>query len=311
MYARDINKFFVFRSVNMKILLRITIVLAVIVFGMVGAKIGYYEYTHKSGYAAVTVNANKVTATIPVTEYQTKPPEATPTDAPKSLLVEVPEKFVLFTAENTSGSPKGSTVEVPDLSDSVFIGDSVSLGFSRYCAKKGLMKDTTFLTAGSYSVSHALSTSTAENKGFQHPMYKGKETPVRKAVEEIKPENIYICLGINDIAESGVEGTVKNYCKLINHFRESVPDAKIYIVSTTFLVDDAQKVNLNNLNLSNLNQNLKLLCLKHDNLEYIDIMSHLQDEKFALEPKYCSDKYIHQTDSAYAVWAEQLGAKKQ
>lgn len=297
-----------FRSVYMKILLRITLIFAAVVVCMVGAKIGYYEYTHRSGYAAVTVSANKVTAAHK-TEYQTKPPEATPTDAKEPVKVEFPDRFVIYTAEDSTGSPQGSTVEKPDLSDSVFIGDSVSLGFSRYCAKKGLMKDTVFLTVGSYSIGHALSTSTAEDKGFKHPMYKGKEMPVRTAIAEIKPKNVYFCLGINDIVDSGVEGTVKNYCKLINHVREDVPDAKIHIVSTTFLVESAQKKNLNNLNLSNLNHNMKLLCQKYDNLEYIDIMSSLQDEKFALKAEYCSDEYIHQTDNAYAVWAEKLGAK--
>ena len=293
----------------MKILLGITIVIAVIVFGMVGAKIGYYEYTHRDGYAAVTVSSNKITAVNP-TEYQTKPPEATPTDAPKKLTIEIPDRFVIYSAEDSKGSPQGSTVEKPNLSKSVFIGDSVSLGFSRYSAKKGLMKDTVFLTAGSYSLEHALSNDVSEDKGYQHPMYKGKETPVIKAVAEIKPENVYICLGINDIAGSGVEGTVKNYCKLINAIRKELPDANIYVVSTTFLVESAQKTNLNNLNLANLNHNMKLICLKHDKLEYIDIMSALQDEKFALKSEYCSDEYIHQTDSAYAVWAKMLGALK-
>lgn len=274
---------------------------------MVGAKIGYYEYTHRDGYAAVTVSANKVTA-VHSTEYHTKPPEATPTDAPKNIPVEIPERFVLYTSEDSKGSPQGSTVEKPDLSKSVFIGDSVSLGFARYCAKRGIMKDTVFLTAGSYSIEHALSNSIAENKGYSHPLYKGKETPVVKAISEIKPENIYICLGINDIAVSGVEGTVKNYCKLINSARKEVPDSNVYVISTTFLVETAQKTNLNNLNLANLNHNMKLLCLKNDNLDYIDIMTPLQDEKYALSAEYCSDEYIHQTDSAYAVWAKMLGA---
>ncbi len=274
---------------------------------MVGAKIGYYEYTHRDGYASVTVSANKVTA-VHTTEYQTKPNKATPADAPKFTAIEIPERFVLYTSADSKGSPQGSTVEKPDLSKSVFIGDSVSLGFARYCAKKGIMKDTVFLTAGSYSIEHALSSSVAENKGYSHPLYKGKETPVVKAVAEIKPENIYICLGINDIAGSGVEGAVKNYCKLINAIRKELPDADVYVVSTTFLIESAQKTNLNNLNLANLNHNMKLLCLKNDNLEYVDIMTPLQDEKYALGAEYCSDEYIHQTDDAYAVWAKMLGA---
>lgn len=294
----------------MKILFRITLVIAAVILCMVGAKIGYYEYTHHDGYSAVTVPANKITA-VHSTEFHTKPSEATPTNAVKSDKVEIPEKFILYSLEDSKGSPKGSTVEKPDLSNSVFIGDSVSLGFARYCAKKGIMKDTVFLTAGSYSLEHALSNSTAEDKGYSHPLYKGKETPVIKAISEISPKNVYICLGINDIAGSGVEGTVKNYCKLINSIRKEEPEANIYVVSTTFLVESAQKTNLNNLNLANLNHNMKILCLKNDNIEYIDIMTHLQDEKYALSAEYCSDEYIHQTDDAYTVWANALGATQQ
>ncbi len=291
----------------MKILFRTALAIAAVVICMVGAKIGYYEYTHRDGYSSVTVPTNKITA-VHSTEYHTKPTESTPTDAPKNNEVKIPERFVLYTSEDSKGSPQGSTIEKPDLSESVFIGDSVSLGFARYCAKKAIMTDTVFLTAGSYSLEHALNSSIADDKGYSHPMYKGKETPVVKAITEIKPKNIYICLGINDIANSGVEGTVRNYCKLINAIRKELPDADIYVVSTTFLVETAQKTNLNNLNLANLNHNMKLICLKNDNLEYIDIMTLLQNEKYALSAEYCSDEYIHQTDSAYAVWADVLGA---
>lgn len=301
----------------MKILLRITIAVAVVVLGMVGAKIGYYEYTHRDGYSSVTVPANKITA-VQSTEYKTKPPEtvattaiittaAPTTESANPTLPEITAESINI-IENPIGSPVGSTVEKPDLSNSVFIGDSVSLGYSRYCAKKGLMPDTVFLTAGSYSVRNALSNNLSSNKGYRHPMYKGKETPVTKAVKDIQPDNVFICLGINDIAISGVDGTVENYCKLISKIRNEVPDSTIYVVSTTFLVSQAQKQKLNNHNLANLNHNMKKICEETDKLEYIDIMSALQDENNALKAEYCSDEYIHQTDAAYAVWAQRLGA---
>ncbi len=305
----------------MKTLLKITVAVAVIIFGLVGVKIGYYEYTHRDGYASATTSANKVTA-VHTTEYKTKPPEtvattvmqttapvtaAAPTEAPKPTLPGITAEVVTY-LENSLGTPVGSTIEKPDLSDSVFIGDSVSLGFSRYCAKKGLMSDTVFLTAGSYSVKNALSDNMSSNKGYRHPMYKGKETPVAKAIADIKPKNVFICLGINDVAITGVDGTVNNYCKLISKIRNEVPDSTVYVVSTTFLVQQAQKKNLNNHNLASLNHNMKKICEETDKLEYIDIMSALQDENNALKAEYCSDEYIHQTDAAYAIWAQRLGA---
>lgn len=304
----------------MKILLKITIAVAVIVIGLVGIKIGYYQITNRDGYSSVTVPTNKVTA-VQTTEYKTKPPEtvattlpvttAAPTEAPtkepKPTLSELTAATITY-LENSLGAPVGSTVEKPDLSNSVFIGDSVSLGFNRYCAKKGLMTDTVFLTAGSYSVRYALSDNMSSNKGYRHPMYKGKETPIAKAIAEIQPDNVFICLGINDVAISGVDGTVEDYCKLISRIRNEVPDATIYVVSTTFLVQQAQKKKLNNQNLASINHNMKKICEETDELEYIDIMSALQDENNALKAEYCSDEYIHQTDAAYAVWAQRLGA---
>ncbi len=297
----------------MKILFRITIVIAVIILCLVGGKIGYYRYNNRDGYSAVTVANGNITATA-TRIYETMPPAttlpATETDAIKAPpSVTPPIEYILFTAENNIGTPKGSTIEIPDLKNSVFVGDSVSLGFSRHMARKGLMSDTVFLTAGSYSVRNAMSLNMNENKGFNHPLYKGKEAPLLNTLEEIKPDNIYFCLGINDIAVTGVEGTVKNYCKLINEVWKASPNATVYIVSTTFMVDAAQKTNLNNLNLANLNHNMKKLCEEYDKLEYIDIMSSLQDEKFALSGSYCSDGFIHQSNTAYEIWAEKLGAK--
>lgn len=286
----------------MKILAKASVITALIVVFAVAFKVGYHEYNRQKVISQAT---GVFTAPSTLASSQTSESSTF-----SSLVSEVlpPKDFIVFTEENTSGSPVGSTTDTIDLSHSVFVGDSVSLGFSRYCAKNGKLADTTFLTAGSYSVAYALSTRQGENKGFSHPLYKGKETPLKTAVAEIKPDNVFLCLGINDIALTGVEGTVKNYCLLINEIRKIVPLAHIYIVSTTFMVDAAQKTNLNNLNLANLNHNMKQLCTEYDNLDYVDIMSALQDAKFALAGKYCSDGFIHQSNSAYAVWLEKLGA---
>lgn len=292
----------------MKITALIAVIIAAIIFGAVGFKIGYQEYLsrERAERIAVAMQQNTYVPQLHSTAPPTMPPT---TQVPKPAEVLPPEEFIVFTAENTTGTPVGSTTDSPNLENSIFVGDSVSLGFARYCAQKGIMKNTTFLTAGSYAVHYALSTDVSENKGFNHPMYKGKETPLRQAVAEIRPDNIYFCLGINDISGFGVEGTVKNYCKLINAVREINPDIHVYIVSTTFMVDDAQKTNLNNLNLANLNHNMKAICEKYDNLDYIDIMSALQSEKYALSGSYCSDGFIHQSKSAYVIWAEKLGAE--
>ena len=288
----------------MKILLRITIVLAVIIIGTVAFKAGYSHYTWHNLEQAQTGVFTKPPATLPPTTTT----EPTTQAAADTELVP-PEKYIIQTLDNTTGTPVGSTVEKADFENSVFIGDSVSLGFSRYCMRNGKLKDTNFLTVGSYSVASALSMDMSANKGFSHPMYNGKETPLKTALEEIKPKNAFICLGINDVAIYGVDGTVKNYCKLINMIRKINPEVHVYVVSTTLMVDNAQGRNLRNIGIINLNHNMKQLCETNENLDYIDIMSALQSEDFALSGSYCSDGYIHQSNSAYKIWLEKLGVE--
>lgn len=288
----------------MKILLRITIVLAVIIIGTVAFKAGYSHYTWHNLEQAQTGVFTKPPATLPPTTTT----EPTTQAAADTELVP-PEKYIIQTLDNTTGTPVGSTVEKADFENSVFIGDSVSLGFSRYCMRNGKLKETNFLTVGSYSVASALSMDMSANKGFSHPMYNGKETPLKTALEEIKPKNAFICLGINDVAIYGVDGTVKNYCKLINMIRKINPEVHVYVVSTTLMVDNAQGRNLRNIGIINLNHNMKQLCETNENLDYIDIMSALQSEDFALNGSYCSDGYIHQSNSAYKIWLEKLGVE--
>lgn len=288
----------------MKILLRITIVLAVIIIGTVAFKVGYSHYTWHNLEQAQTGVFTKPPATLPPTTT-TEPT----TQASADTELVPPEKYIIQTLDNTTGTPVGSTVEKADFENSVFIGDSVSLGFSRYCMRNGKLKETNFLTVGSYSVASALSMDISANKGFSHPMYNGKETPLKTALEEIKPKNAFICLGINDVAIYGVDGTVKNYCKLINMIRKINPEVHVYVVSTTLMVDNAQGRNLRNIGIINLNHNMKQLCETNENLDYIDIMSALQSEDFALNGSYCSDGYIHQSNSAYKIWLEKLGVE--
>ena len=285
----------------MKKLLRITLVLAVIVIGAVAFKAGYHEYTWRNIELAQTGVFTAPPTTLP------PPTTETTTQIPANTEVVPPEKYIIETVENSTGTPMGSTVEKPNFENSVFIGDSVSLGFSRYCIRNGKLKETTFLTVGSYSVASALNMSMAADKGFSHPMYKGKEMPLKTSLEEIKPDNVFICLGINDVAIWGLEGTVQNYCKLINMIRKINPDVQIYIVSTTLMVEEGQKSNLRNITLINLNHNMKQICELYDKIDYIDIMSALQNEKYALSGNYCSDGYIHQSNAAYKIWLVRLG----
>ena len=51
------------------------------------------------------------------------------------------------------------------------------------------------------------------------------------------------------------------------------------------------------------------IAMKHfreNGYEFVNIASNLIDEGGFLPKEYCSDNYVHQTYSAYAVWADVL-----
>ena len=98
----------------MKKLLRITLVLAVIVIGAVAFKAGYHEYTWRNIELAQTGVFTAPPTTLP------PPTTETTTQIPADTEVVPPEKYIIETVENSTGTPMGSTVEKPNFENSVF-----------------------------------------------------------------------------------------------------------------------------------------------------------------------------------------------
>ena len=81
--------------------------------------------------------------------------------------------------------------------ESVFVGDSVMLGFSDYCEYKGegFLGDPYFLVAGSFSLYHALS----DSSNAILPLFRGEKTKIEDAVSQMNDvKRIFLFFGIND-----------------------------------------------------------------------------------------------------------------
>ena len=81
----------------MKTLFKITLAFAAVIILLVGAKIGYYEFTHKDKYMTVAPSVNSNNTVMP---SQTKPSALTESDAKKSNSVNPPERFVIYSADD-------------------------------------------------------------------------------------------------------------------------------------------------------------------------------------------------------------------
>ncbi|OON87989.1 hypothetical protein BXO88_02105 [Oribacterium sp. C9] len=186
--------------------------------------------------------------------------------------------------------------------DSVLIGDSVAMGFSLYAARNStapIFQNLKFLTRGSYSVHNAFSKITSKST---HPIYGGQQHYIWDSIKLVNAKHIYSFFGLNDLYD-GVDYTVQKYLQLIDRIKIENPDVDFTIISTTPMYKGSEKKNLNNANIRALNERMKALA-EENGWGYIDVATPLTDATGCLAPKYCSDKYVHQTNSAYAVWQQ-------
>lgn len=184
---------------------------------------------------------------------------------------------------------------------SVFVGDSVMLGFKNFVVAKGksFLGGPHFLVAGSLGVRHLIAPDKFHN---MLPYYAGGKRPVEDSIKQMGASKVFIALGINDIAPNGVEKTVSNYKTLISRIKLKNPGIKIYIISTTYMAKGSEKPRLNNINIRLLNQNLRQI----PDIVFVNIADSLITSEGYIKPAFSSDGYVHLTKKAYGVWVNVL-----
>jgi len=187
--------------------------------------------------------------------------------------------------------------------DSVFIGDSIMVGFRNYSAKQtSYVHDISFLAVGSYSAFNAMKPVEGDNV---HPMYKGKKYQLWDAVPLIGSKRAFILLGMNDISILGLEGARDQYKELIDKIIETSPDIEIHIISVTYTLQGQGKAKLNNENLAQYNVLLQEMA-EENGWGYVDLCTPISDGKGNLAEAYCSDGFVHLSPSAYEQWESEL-----
>lgn len=226
--------------------------------------------------------------TISVNETQTREEEAT-------------ESQTQLSDETKEGLTEEELAQY--YADSVFIGDSIMLGFRNYSAKqKTFVHGIQFLAAGSYSAFNALKPVQGDNV---HPTYKGKKYQVWNAVPLIGSKRAFILLGMNDIDILGLEGARDTYKELIDKIVEASPDIEINIISVTYTLRDKGIGKLNNGNIDKYNEMLQEMA-GENGWGYIDLCTPVSDGNGNLAKDCCSDEFVHLTNTAYAIWEKEL-----
>ena len=181
--------------------------------------------------------------------------------------------------------------------NSVFYGDSVTLGYQNYVAKqeKGFLGGMIVYGMGSYGLGNALK---AVSSNSIHPTYKGYQTQLWDLTAALKVDKVFMMFGMNDLGLYGVTDSITNYKTLIDAIREKSPNVKIYILTTTPMTKSYQLTYLNNSNIRLFNSKLRELASSWG-VTVIDVASYLMDSDGYLMGKYASDGKYHLTESAY------------
>lgn len=122
------------------------------------------------------------------------------------------------------------------------------------------------------------------------------------------PKKIIILVGVNDIAHQIDEKiTVDNMDKIISRIKTNLPDTKIYLESiypANNMFFAKKKYKITNSNIMKMNNNYKEIAEKYG-ITYIDVYSHLIDEKGDLKQIYSKDG-LHLSQQGYTAVTEVL-----
>lgn len=190
--------------------------------------------------------------------------------------------------------------------NSVFVGDSIMLGFRNYAMKRqdSFLSRLQFLAAGSYSVNNAL---WEVNEKSVHPMFRGKQRQVWESISMMGGRRVFLMLGMNDLNINGLEGSCEKYKELVDKIRQTDPGAEIHIMSMTYVLKGKGTGLLENDTIREYNSMLKQMA-EENGWGYVDIADALADENGDLAEGYCSDGFAHQRPEAYDIWVSVLRA---
>ena len=180
--------------------------------------------------------------------------------------------------------------------DAVFVGDSITVGWSNYVYSKGngFFGNPYFLAKVGYAASTALS------PYYNHPMYNGVRDYVYNSIAKMNVSKVFISFGLND-AISTPQVVIGYYERLINLILRYSPQVKIYVISTTYVCKGSEQGYVTSDNVRAYNRLVKQFC-ELNGYTYVDVASYLATTEGYLPRTYSSDGYVHLNASAYSVW---------
>lgn len=192
---------------------------------------------------------------------------------------------------------------------SVFVGDSLTVGFQNFCsgfADSIASESTYFLARESGSSMAAISSNALTTFANIMPKYQGKVQLIEDSIAQMTDvEKVFLCFGMNDLVSSTPEKFVQNLETLINRILAKSPNVSIYVLSVPCIIEGVQTGSLSNTSIQSANSLLLAACMEHQ-WGFINTAEYLMNDRLAIRTEYSSDGYVHENTAAYRVWTAVL-----
>ncbi len=191
----------------------------------------------------------------------------------------------------------------------VFVGDSLSVGFQNYCTQHSdsiASKSTYFLARQSGSAKAAISSNALTTFSNIMPEYNGKVQLIEDSISQMPDiEKVFICYGMNDLVSSTPEQFAKDLKSLIQKVLNKNPQVTIYVLSVPCIMKDVQTGGLSNSSIQAANALLSSTCTENQ-WGFVNIAEYLMNQENAIYENYSSDGYVHENNAAYREWIKVL-----
>lgn len=180
------------------------------------------------------------------------------------------------------------------LSNSLFVGDSRTDGIRKF-------------TGASKFASFCCDVGISINKITEDTFFiNGENLTLYDAISKYKYDNIYICIGYNELGWKYEDTFIEKYKALIDKIKEISPESHINIMAILHISSDAKVDNEseNNERIDLFNNKIQNMC-SEENITYIDLNSYFIDENDFLKSESTTDG-IHFNSDYYKRYLYRL-----
>ena len=237
---------------------------------------------------AEDVTVHETTASPEVTEEPETTADTTQ-KAPETTKTPETTSPVTTKTPDTTKSPQS---DEEYFSDTLFLGDSRTVGFYLYAKIPGA----TYFARTSMNVYNVFDDKVSETKDTS-------SYNLAALLTERKFGKIYILLGINEIGYSHTS-VVKNYASVIEYIKQYQPEAKIIIQSNMHVTKKKSDSNstFSNTRIDELNRRLAALA-DNEKVFYLGFEEIFDDESGAMSSDYSGDG-VHLYAKCYKLWRD-------